>query len=134
MGWTHLGRATNRRARRAVGVVATAVIPANSEGELAGSAQRAAMCSTGRTAAAGEALCAVRGIGVRACAPVAASSAQRGHQVRDVRCSAAITEHARSSAGVPIAGGRCGVLQEDYGSTRVKGELVFGENLFSKIK
>ena len=106
-GWTHRGRATIRRTRRATSVVATAVIPANSVGELAGSAQRAVMCSTGCAAAAGEALCAVRGIGGRAGAPVAASSAQRGHQGHDVRCSAAITEHARSSAGAPTAGGRC---------------------------
>ena len=55
---------------------AAAVMPANSAGKLAGSARRAAMCSTGHTATAGEALCAVRGIGGRAGAPVAASSAQ----------------------------------------------------------
>ena len=124
-GWTHLELSTVARPGREIDADATVVMPANSAGKLAGSARRAAMCSTGRIAAAGEALCAVRSIGVRAGAPVAASSAQRGHRVHDVRCSAAISEHARGSAGAPTAGGRCGVSHTDCVRTRVKSRKIW---------
>ena len=53
-------------------------------------------------------------VGVRARAPVAASSAQRGHQVLHAPCSARLVELVRSSAAAAIIDVTTIVLLEDY--------------------
>ena len=58
-------------------------------------------------------------VGVRARAPVAASSAQRGHQVLHAPCSVRLAELVRSSATVAITETTSRVLLEDYILTRV---------------
>ena len=59
------------------------------------------------------------GVGRRACARVAASSAQRGHRVLDAPCLASLAELVRDSAAAVITDVTTIVPQGDYGSTRV---------------
>ena len=59
------------------------------------------------------------GVGVRARAPVAASSAERGHHVRHAPCSAHLAELARSSAAAAIIDVTTIVALGDYILTRV---------------
>ena len=64
------------------------------------------------------------GVGRRARAPVAASSAQRGHRVVDAPCSASLTELVRGSAAATTGAVTTIVLLEDYTHTRVKPEVT----------
>ena len=59
------------------------------------------------------------GVGARARAPVAASSAERGHQVLHAPCSAHLAELARSSAAAAIIDVTTIVALGDYILTRV---------------
>ena len=59
------------------------------------------------------------GVGERARAPAAASSAQRGHRILHAPCLAHPAEHVRGSAGATTSAVTTIVLLEDYGRTRV---------------
>ena len=66
------------------------------------------------------------GVGRRACAPVAASSAQRGHRVLDAPCLASLAEHIRGSATVTISETTSRVLQDSiYGFLEDTGSWSF---------
>ena len=58
------------------------------------------------------------GVGRRACARVAASSAQRGHRVVDAPCSTSLTELVRGSAAATTGAVTTIVAQGEYTCTR----------------
>ena len=60
------------------------------------------------------------GVGRRACAPIAASSAQRGHRVLDAPCLASLAELVHGSATAAISTVTTIVALGDYILTRVK--------------